>query len=67
MLNKMNIMNMKNLWISLLMIIGCVSLGFGQGPHHKKPSKEQMEKIKEAKIAFISSRLNLTSEQSQRT
>lgn len=60
-------MNMKNLWISLLVMIGSVTLGFGQGPHHphKKPTKEQMEKIKEAKIAFISSRLNLTSEQSQ--
>lgn len=62
----MNIMNMKNLWISLLIMIGCVTFGLGQGPRHKKPTKEQMEKIKEAKIAFISSRLSLKSEQSQK-
>jgi hypothetical protein len=49
------------------MLVGwttCISLpGFAQDRHH---SKERMQKIQNAKIAFITEKLNLTSDQAQR-
>ena len=58
---------MKNLLlcITLLFLITGASIpGFSQDRHH--PSKERIQNIQNAKIAFLTEKLDLTPEQSQR-
>lgn len=58
---------MKNLLLSitlLFFIIGAQVPGFSQDRHH--PSKERLQNIQNAKIAYLTEKLDLTPEQSQK-
>ncbi len=57
---------MKQLLISILFFMGLVIGVFAQPPHRKKPTPEQLEKIKQAHIAFVSSRVTISSEQGEK-
>jgi Spy/CpxP family protein refolding chaperone len=58
---------MKKLFLNitlLLFVMGISIPGFSQDRHH--PSKERLQNIQNAKIAFLTEKLNLTPEQSQK-
>ncbi|GEO03512.1 hypothetical protein AAE02nite_11760 [Adhaeribacter aerolatus] len=51
-------------FILLFLVISASTQGFSQDRHH--PSKERLQNIQNAKIAFLTEKLELTPEQSQR-
>lgn len=59
---------MKQLLISIVLMTGLIISAIAQPPHkrHHKPTPEQLKKIKQAHIAFVSSRVTVSSEQSEK-
>jgi Spy/CpxP family protein refolding chaperone len=59
----MKLLRLKSLWNRLL-LIGLFSVVAATAALAQRPSQEEMQRIQDAKVAIITNRLNLTSEQS---
>ena len=58
--------NMKQLLISIFLCMGLILTVSAQNTTRKKPTSEQLEKIKQAHIAFVSSRVTISSDQGKK-
>ncbi len=54
---------MKKLTLIFLVLLSALAIAIAQPPGDREPSEEQREKIKTLKIAFLSEKLSLTSEE----